>query len=264
MRYTFKRELIELIKKRNYPIEKAKRLLNFVFHIMYLPKNLDKKITDYIYEQYLDVMATTQLPPEAKKRAEVFFEVFIEKTTGKSYEEYLEEQKKMRIQITEFKKQIKKAEEEKMKVEQEKQLLEQKAAEEKRKAKQEKQLLEQKATEEKKKVEQEKLKVEQEKQLLEQKVAEEKRKVEQEKLKVEQEKLLLEQKAAEEKRKVEQEKQLLEQKAAEEKLKVEQEKKDFIYELSKMLQPSQIATAVKMEVEEVVKIISEYKANKKD
>ena len=87
-------------------------------------KKMDREITDHVFEKYQANMVTTQLPPKAAKRAELFFEVFIEKTTGKTYKEYLKEQEEMRTQIVHFKKQIEKAEQEKL-------LLEQKAEQEK-------------------------------------------------------------------------------------------------------------------------------------
>jgi len=76
-----------------------------------------REVATEVFEQYNDAMARTQLTPEMKKHAEVFFEVFIEKTTGKPYSEYLKDQRAIKRQIREL---TKLAEEEKQRAEEQK------------------------------------------------------------------------------------------------------------------------------------------------
>ena len=158
-------------------------VLNLVFHVMFLPKEMDRQVATEVFEKYNDAMARTQLTPEMKKHEEVLFEVFIEKTTGKPYSEYLKEQRAMKRQIRDLEKM---AEEANRLIEQEKQ------------------------------------------------------------------------RAEEEKQRAEEAKKLIEQ----EKQRALEDNKKAIYELSKMLAPAQIATALKMPQEEIEKIIAEQAGNK--
>ncbi len=112
-RYTYKKELLKLIQERNYPIEKAKRLLNFVFYILFLPKELDNKIVTIIFNENQEIMATTQLPARAKKRAEIFLELFIKNAFGLTLPEYYQKLADNEKEIARLNKAKVKAEQEK-------------------------------------------------------------------------------------------------------------------------------------------------------